>query len=303
MTGKTNVLIVTAHPGISALVELARTLGGTVRALTVGDVPVAGVDEVLSIPLPPDVPAEAAAPAVATAVAELLAGGNAAAPGQGQDLVLAPNTRVERAFAGAIAARLNAPILTNVQEVAGDLTLTRFGGIAVERVTAEGAVVVVKDGGEDVPGEPVPAKPISTAAMSPVRVTGEVAEQGGSVNLAAAKRIVALGRGFRSEADLTLGRELAAALGAEVACSRPLSEGSGWMAKETYIGVSGLHVKPELYVAVGISGQLHHTAGVRDAGVVIVINDDEDAPYFRAADYGVVGDLYQVLPALTAELG
>ena len=96
--------------------------------------------------------------------------------------------------------------------------------------------------------------------------------------------------------------ELASALGAEVACSRPLAETVDWMPKSRYVGVSGQKVKPDIYVAVGISGQMQHMAGARDARTIVAINSDGDAPIFAQADYGIVGDLHEVLPALTRAL-
>ena len=92
---------------------------------------------------------------------------------------------------------------------------------------------------------------------------------------------------------------LAEVLEAELACSRPLAEGSNWMPRDRYLGVSGKTVAPELYVAAGISGQIHHSAGVNRSQVIVAINDDEEAPIFEQADYAVVGDLYAVLPQLT----
>ena len=124
----------------------------------------------------------------------------------------------------------------------------------------------------------------------------------GPANLAAARRIVAAGRGFKAEEDLQIARNLAAALGAELACSRPLAEGTAWLSKDRYVGVSGMHVAPDLYLAAGISGQVQHTSGMSDSKVVVAVNSDADAPIFEVADYGIVGDLYDVLPAITAAL-
>lgn len=92
--------------------------------------------------------------------------------------------------------------------------------------------------------------------------------------------------------------ELATATKAEVACSRPLAEGLDWLGKDRYIGVSGQHIAPELYFAIGISGQLQHMVGVRGAGTIVAINSDPNAPVFKDADYGLVGDLYTIVPAL-----
>jgi electron transfer flavoprotein alpha subunit len=128
------------------------------------------------------------------------------------------------------------------------------------------------------------------------------AKGGESVDLTAAKRVVGVGRGFAAESDLELARVLAAKLGAEVACSRPIAEGVNWMPAERYLGVSGATIKPDLYLAVGISGQVQHLVGVNHSKVIVAVNKDPKAPIFAQADFGVVGDLYQVLPALTAAL-
>ena len=125
---------------------------------------------------------------------------------------------------------------------------------------------------------------------------------GETVNLPAAKRVVGVGRGFAAQGDLDLARELATALGAELACSRPVAEGLGWLPTERYVGVSGATIRPDLYLAVGISGQVQHMAGVNHAKVIVAINRDKNAPVFAQADLGVVADLYDVLPALTKAL-
>ncbi|MBQ9003071.1 MAG: electron transfer flavoprotein subunit alpha/FixB family protein, partial [Eggerthellaceae bacterium] len=114
--------------------------------------------------------------------------------------------------------------------------------------------------------------------------------------------IVAAGRGFAEEADLGLARDFADKLGAGLGCSRPLAEGVNWMPTETYIGVSGLMLSPKVYVGVGISGQMQHMVGVKSAGTVFAINKDKNAPIFKQCDYGLVGDLKTILPALTAAL-
>ena len=101
---------------------------------------------------------------------------------------------------------------------------------------------------------------------------------------------------------LSLAAALAAKLEAELACSRPIAEGVNWMPAERYLGVSGATIKPELYLAVGISGQVQHLVGVNHSKVLVAINSDKNAPIFAHADFGVVGDLYQVLPELTKSL-
>jgi electron transfer flavoprotein alpha subunit len=123
-----------------------------------------------------------------------------------------------------------------------------------------------------------------------------------SVNLAAAKKVVCPGRGLAQQADLSLINELAGLLNAEVGCTRPLAEGLDWLPRERYIGVSGANIHPDLYLGVGVSGQIQHMVGMNGARTVVAINKDKDAPIFANADYGIVGDLYQVVPALIAQL-
>ena len=123
-----------------------------------------------------------------------------------------------------------------------------------------------------------------------------------SAGLSGAERIVAVGRGLRRREDLSLVEELCRALDAELGASRPLIEDSRWLPAERQVGLSGHTVKPELYLAVGISGQIQHLVGMRESHVVVAINSDPKAPIFEAADVGIVADLYEVLPRLITTL-
>lgn len=288
----TSTWIITTTPQISALLDLAHRASSSVTVVTVGDVAVCGADSVISVPLPDGTPAEALAPAVAEVVA--------ADPG---DLVLAADRAAERVLAGAVAARLDAPVLTGVTAIDGStVTVARYGGITVETVRVSGPAVVIAAGGSAVDGESVAAEPAPGSEAHPLTVGAVSAADDAEVDLGTAKRIVSGGRGFKAKEELRLLDELASALGAEVACSRPLAETVDWMPKSRYVGVSGQKVKPDLYVAVGISGQMQHMAGARDARTIVAINSDGDAPIFAQADYGIVGDLHEVLPALTRAL-
>lgn len=281
--------IVAADNRVAAVVEMARGLGGQITAVTVGEVAVGGVDRVVAVPLADGVPVEAVAPGVAAVVD--------ARPG---DVVLVADRPAERVLAGGLAARLGAPVLTDVVSLSpGAAEVSVFGGISRESVSFAGPVVVVVDGGQAAEGDS-PAVETAEAQAYGATVTSTDRQEVGEVDLVSAKRIVAAGRGFKSAEDLGLARDLCAALGAELACSRPLAEGVNWLPRDRYVGVSGQKVSPDLYVAVGISGQVQHTMGMNQSKVVVAINTDGSAPIFRDADYGIVGDLYEVLPAIAA---
>ena len=122
------------------------------------------------------------------------------------------------------------------------------------------------------------------------------------VRLDSAQLIVSVGRGVKAREDIGMVQELARALGGELGCSRPIAVDLKWLPKEHWVGLSGTKVRPRVYIACGISGQIQHLAGMRDSGLIVAINKDKDAPIFKAADYGIVGDMYAVVPELVREL-
>jgi electron transfer flavoprotein alpha subunit len=126
-------------------------------------------------------------------------------------------------------------------------------------------------------------------------------ESAQTVDLSSAQRIVSVGRGIKDVANIPLIETLAAALGAELAASRPICD-NGWMPMERQVGSSGQTVAPKLYLAVGISGAIQHLVGMKGSQCIVAINKDPDAPIFEVADYGIVGDLFDVVPALTEAL-
>lgn len=126
-----------------------------------------------------------------------------------------------------------------------------------------------------------------------VRESGDIREAGA---------VVAVGRGIEKKEDIEMIRELAELLGAEVGCTRPISDEMHWLPEERCIGISAIEIKPQLYIGIGISGQIQHVIGFQDARLVCSINKDENSPIFEVSDYGIVGDLYKVVPLLIEEL-
>jgi len=122
-----------------------------------------------------------------------------------------------------------------------------------------------------------------------------------AVDLSQAERIVAVGRGIKGQEHLALAQQLAQAMGAEIAASRPICD-SGWLPMDRQIGSSGQTVAPKLYVALGISGAIQHLVGMKGSRTIVAINKDAEAPIFEIADYGIVGDLFEIVPAMIKEL-
>ncbi len=122
-----------------------------------------------------------------------------------------------------------------------------------------------------------------------------------AVDLSQAERIVAVGRGIKSQDNLSLAQALADAVGGEIAASRPICD-AGWLPMDRQVGSSGQTVAPQLYVAIGISGAIQHLVGMRGTRTIVAINRDPDAPIFEVADYGIAGDLFEVVPAIVREL-
>ena len=225
-------------------------------------------------------------------------------------LILIGATRNGRETAARLSAKMRVGCLSEGVRLECDgksLTgeRTAFAGKVVAKVTcALPTIATVRIGYYPrlvaPPGEAkeLDVGPIPTAT----RVVSRNTREAGAVDLKSAKVIVSAGRGVKKKEDLSLLDEMAKKMHGALGCSRPLSSDLGWLLEEHHIGLTGVTVKPDLYVAVGISGQLQHVAGMKDSKIVVAINTDKDAPMFQASDYCIVGDLYQVVPAMTKAL-
>ncbi|MDS0259877.1 electron transfer flavoprotein subunit alpha/FixB family protein [Haloarcula sp. S1CR25-12] len=224
------------------------------------------------------------------------------------DLVLAPHTVTGLDYAPALASRLDWPLVTDVIGLSGDdgLAVTRecLASKLVETLAVDGerAVLTLRpgawsaaEGSGDADVRPFTPDIDDSAVRS--TVTGFEAVGPGDVDLTDADVVVAVGRGIGSESNLDLIFDLADAMGATVAASSPPVK-KGWLSADRQVGQSGAVVSPEVYVAVGVSGAVQHVAGMADSDTVIAVNSDPTAPIFDVADYGVVADLFDVVPEL-----
>jgi electron transfer flavoprotein alpha subunit len=230
--------------------------------------------------------------------------------------VVLPHTYQTRDFAPMLAARLGTPLITDVTAIAGtgaEATFTRpmFQGKLAADVRPQGGspcFVTTQIGAfradrlQKGAASPVTAATVTLDASAiRQRPDAPFQEARQAVDLSQAERIVAVGRGIKSQENLQVAEKLAKALGAELAASRPICD-NGWLPMERQIGSSGQTVAPKLYVALGISGAIQHLVGMKGSRTIVAINKDADAPIFEVADYGIVGDLFEIVPALVAEL-
>ncbi len=225
----------------------------------------------------------------------------------GFDLVLMPATRDSKEIASRLAARKRLPYISEALslKISNGLLATRmvFSGRGVEelKVSMPAVATVNLDSYEPSSGEPKSMEERQVECSSKISLI-ERRERELEVDLTKAQVIVSIGRGLKRKEDLAMIKELASLLGAEVSCTRPISADLKWLPEERHVGMTGVKVKPKVYLALGISGQIQHVVGFRDADTVIAVNIDPDAPISEVSDYFIVGDLYEFVPKLIEAL-
>jgi len=230
------------------------------------------------------------------------------------DFVLLPHTYQVRDYAPKLATRFNTVLISDVIGIHGDgvpiFVRQLFQGKLNADVKAAGTAphfISIQAGA-------FRADQIETGSAEVERFVPELKpsairehpqdrfrESAGTVDLSTAELIVAVGRGIKEKGNIPIVAELAEALGAELAATRPVVD-NGWMPTERQVGSSGQTVSPKVYAAVGISGAIQHLVGMKGAKTIVAINKDANAPIFEVADYGIVGDLFEVVPALIEEV-
>lgn len=231
----------------------------------------------------------------------------AAAEKLGATMVILSHSSTGKSIAGRLAVRLNAGLVSGASSlptVHGDAIRVKkgvFSGKAIGEFEISSAIKVISVMGNTVKPESSGANVAVESLDVPVgkgriRVKS-VKTQEGIVPLPEAEIVVSAGRGMKDPSNWGIVEELADILGATTACSRPVAD-SDWRPHHEHVGQTGIAIRPNLYIAIGISGAIQHLAGVNNSKVIVVINKDPEAPFFKAADYGVVGDLFEVVPRL-----
>jgi len=230
-------------------------------------------------------------------------------------IVLFPHTYQVRDFAPKLATRFDQVLISDVIAVRFDSPSPVFVRLLFQgklngdvRVGGEGPHFVSIQAGawradtlESGTGAVETFTPALDASKIRQKPEAPFRESARAVDLTAAEIIVSVGRGIKEKENIPVVEELAKALGAELAASRPICD-AGWLPMERQVGSSGQTVAPKVYIAVGISGAIQHLVGMKGAKTIVAINKDANAPIFEVADYGIVGDLFEVVPALVAEV-
>lgn len=229
---------------------------------------------------------------------------------EGAELFVVGATARGRDLAARVAGYLDCAMVSDAAGLsiaeAGLITdKMMYGGAVVQSETLVGLSVVTVPVGkfEALQGEgdseivTIDVKPDPRVTLVE---TAPISNEG--VDLSVAEKVVCVGMGLDKAEDLQMAKELAQVIGAEVGCTRGVAEERHWLPVSNYIGISGAVIKPALYLAMGVSGQIQHVFGMRDSKIIVAVDTNEKSPIFKAADYGIVGDMYEVIPLLTAAL-
>lgn len=226
-------------------------------------------------------------------------------------LVMMRTSKRTQCIAGRLGVQLGIPVVSDassIEEADGGIELGHLvhGGAAWQVERATGSVIaLVPAGSFDAGTAFAPGTVERQSAViesGPIKRVGLEEKNEEAVDLGSAKRVVCVGRGIGSDGNLVAAKALAEKFGAEIACTRPIAEGENRLPRNRYLGVSGASVKPDVYLALGVSGQVQHTVGVRDSKVIAVVNKDKNAPFFKNCDIGLVGDVEKVIPLLESLL-
>ena len=317
-----SVLVYTEHTGgtfkksayevVSYAKAIADLLGSTVTAISIGNVDTAdlaalgnyGAAKVLQVS------SDRLSQFVNQAYASVIA---AAAEHTDATIIVVSNTFSGKGLAPRVAAKLEAALADGavaLPEISGDtlkVKKTAFSGkaFATTELTAPKKVVALNPNAFEIRetggtaaveafNPDISAGDLQTVIQDIVRATGKI-------SLPDADIVVSAGRGLKGPENWAMIEELADILGAATACSKPVSD-AGWRPHAEHVGQTGIVVSPNLYIAIGISGAIQHLAGVSASKTIVVINKDPEAPFFKVADYGIVGDAFEVVPQLTAAI-
>jgi electron transfer flavoprotein alpha subunit len=229
----------------------------------------------------------------------------------GATAIIAPGNDRGNELMAHVAAKLDQPMAANCTTIAAGspaaVTRVRWGGSLLEEAQLDGSPLLLTSAAHAVAAQPI--ADVETIALSDgvsdadraVHVSETVPAGGGGVSLADADVVVSGGRGVGSAEGFSVIEELAALLGAAVGCSRAVTS-AGWRPHSDQVGQTGTKISPDIYIACGISGATQHMAGCKGAKRLLAINPDGEASIFSSADYGVIGDLHEVVPAISAEI-